>query len=236
MSGLDVVGGEPAEGEENEPAAEAAVVGVVERTGRGAGGIDFRVEVVGQALDDGFAPGAGRGLSVEIEGIAVGADDEGVGPGGEHGGEGLEEVGLGEEAGDTGKGTAVRGPEVGVVGGGEPGVVGAVVGVKILVQTGVWRDPVIDTDVTQGAEVVEAGGVDGGLERTGETEGSDGEGGGGAGGLDDAIDEVAEGKEGAALANLLDDVSGEFADVGVGEAAVAGVGVLVVAGVGLAGA
>ncbi len=50
-------------------------------------------------MDHGFAPGTGKHLAVRIDGIAIGADGEGVPAGGEKRADRLEDIGLGEVSG-----------------------------------------------------------------------------------------------------------------------------------------
>src|SRR5690606_15202582 len=104
------VGGEPAEGDDDEAAAEGFGGGAGGGRVGGGGGVD----VVGQALHDGLAPGArGDVAGGGVHAVAVGADGEGVGARGEGGAEGGKEVGLENIAGKTGEGGGTDIVEVG---------------------------------------------------------------------------------------------------------------------------
>src|SRR5690606_236559 len=80
------------------------------------GGGQGVVHIIGRALDDGFQPGAGLNIAGGGVGrVAVGADDEGVGAGGERGAESGEHVALENVAGHAGE--AGGEAEIGVAGG-----------------------------------------------------------------------------------------------------------------------
>ena len=199
-----------------EATAEPAVDGGSEIGVWGFRGIGGGVEVIGDSLDDGLAPGAGEDAgAVRAARLAVAAHDEGVGARLDDGGDGREDVGLV----DVGGCALVAGTE----GGGGEGIVGA--------------GDVGGGDFLSGPAV---GGVDGdggvferGLDRAVERHvflGCDGR--------ESAVHELTERAEGAALFHLADDSPGEFTDLGVGQLAVsepAGcLGVVGCGGVGIA--
>src|SRR5690606_15652143 len=138
---LNVVRGEPAEGDDLVGATVGAVGGG-ERGRCGGGGVGRGIDVVGQTLHEGLAPGGGLAIGRVggVEGFAVGANHEGVGAGGERGAEGLQNVALQEPAGQAGGGAALRaGRGFLVEEGVEVGQVHDLVGVVVLFVVRVGR-------------------------------------------------------------------------------------------------
>lgn len=102
---LDFTVGEPAEGDD----FELAAIGGVECVELGAafGGFIGGVDVIRNSLYDGFAVGSCNHISAGIDGFTAGADAEGVRAGGDGGANDLEDVCLGEPAGDAGGAVAL---------------------------------------------------------------------------------------------------------------------------------
>src|SRR5690606_22990345 len=206
-------------------------------------GVDGVLDVVGEALDDGLAPGAsGDFVGGGVHHFAVGADGERIGAGREPGANLGEDVGLGAVFGGEGGAGAV-----GALSGGG-GVATALKHGALVVTHAVLGGLVGAGAVVRGDELVLC------PERAGRVVGGKLRGRGGGGGVDgglkgaavgfvftggigvvdeSAVDEIGEGNEGAAMADLGNDVAGELGDFGFVEGSISSpsvVGVVVAIG------